>query len=90
MRTYFPSLMNILIYQSQNLIKNISYNLTFAKLKEMKDKGAATFVQNEESSVVFGMPGEAVKLDAATYILSPEEIADRLYALVKKAKERFL
>ena len=60
------------------------------ELKEMKDKGAATFVQNEESSVVFGMPGEAVKLDAATYILSPEEIADSLSALVKKAKERFL
>jgi len=53
------------------------------ELKEMKDKGAATFVQNKESSVVFGMPGEAVKLDAATYILPPEEIADSLAALVK-------
>ena len=57
-------------------------------LKEMKDKGSATFVQNEESCVVFGMPGEAVKLEAATYILSPEEIADSLTALV--ADRRFL
>ncbi len=53
------------------------------ELKEMKDKGAATFVQNKESSVVFGMPGEAVKLDAATYILSPVEIAASLAAFVK-------
>jgi two-component system chemotaxis response regulator CheB len=60
------------------------------ELKEMKDKGAATFAQNKESSVVFGMPGEAVKLDAATYILSPEEIADNLAALVKKTDGGFL
>jgi len=60
------------------------------ELKEMKDKGAATFVQNEESSVVFGMPGEAIKLDAATYILSPEEIADGLAALVTKNNRRLL
>lgn len=53
------------------------------ELKEMKDKGAITFAQNEKSSVVFGMPGEAVKLGAATYILSPEEIADALAALLK-------
>ena len=60
------------------------------ELKEMKDKGAATFAQNKESSVVFGMPGEAVKLDAATYILSPEEIADNLAALVKKTDGGYL
>jgi two-component system chemotaxis response regulator CheB len=60
-----------------------------AELKEMKNKGAITFVQNEESSVVFGMPGEAVKLDAATYVLSPEEIADSLSALVNKANGRY-
>ncbi|MFA5858476.1 MAG: chemotaxis-specific protein-glutamate methyltransferase CheB [Elusimicrobiota bacterium] len=60
------------------------------ELKEMKDKGAVTLVQNEESSIIFGMPGEAIKLDAATYILSPEEIADSLAALVKKNNGRFL
>jgi two-component system chemotaxis response regulator CheB len=45
-------------------------------LKTMKDKGALTFVQNEESSVVFGMPGEALKIGAADYALSPEKIAE--------------
>jgi two-component system, chemotaxis family, protein-glutamate methylesterase/glutaminase len=54
------------------------------ELKLMKDKGAITIVQNEESSVVFGMPGEAIKLNAATLVLSPEEISSALAGLVKK------
>jgi two-component system chemotaxis response regulator CheB len=46
------------------------------ELKDMKDKGAITVVQNEESSVVFGMPGEALRIGAANQILSPEMIAE--------------
>ncbi|MCT4621940.1 MAG: chemotaxis-specific protein-glutamate methyltransferase CheB [Marinisporobacter sp.] len=46
------------------------------ELKLLKDEGAMTVVQDQGSSVVYGMPGEAVKLNAATYILSPEKIAD--------------
>ncbi|MEZ0298671.1 MAG: chemotaxis-specific protein-glutamate methyltransferase CheB [Candidatus Methylacidiphilales bacterium] len=52
-----------------------------AELKEMRDQGAMTIAQNQESCVVFGMPGQAVKLDAAEHILSPEEIADLLTRL---------
>jgi two-component system chemotaxis response regulator CheB len=53
-----------------------------AELKLMKDRGAVTIAQNRESSVVNGMPGEAVKLGGATYVLSADKIADRLVALV--------
>lgn len=45
-----------------------------AELKLMKDNGAITVAQDEASSVVYGMPGEAVKLNATTYVLSPNEI----------------
>ena len=55
-----------------------------AELKILKDQGAVTLVQNQESSVVFGMPGEAVGLGAATYVLPPEGIADRLIALASR------
>src|SRR4030043_102542 len=48
------------------------------ELKVMKDKGAFTVVQNEESSVVFGMPGEALRIGAADQALSPERIAEIL------------
>jgi two-component system, chemotaxis family, protein-glutamate methylesterase/glutaminase len=54
------------------------------ELKLMKEKGAITIAQNEESSVVFGMPGEAVKINAETLILSPEDISKTLIALTNK------
>ncbi|MBL8473840.1 MAG: chemotaxis response regulator protein-glutamate methylesterase [Rhodocyclaceae bacterium] len=38
-------------------------------LKEMHDGGAATVAQDEASSVVFGMPKEAIKLGAADQVL---------------------
>jgi two-component system chemotaxis response regulator CheB len=48
------------------------------ELKAMKDKGAFTIVQNEQSSVVFGMPGEALRIGASDQALSPERIAEIL------------
>ena len=48
------------------------------ELRLMKAKGAVTIAQDEESSVVFGMPGAAVELDAAMYVLSPDKIAETL------------
>jgi len=51
------------------------------ELKMMREKGAVTFAQNEESSAVFGIPGAAVKLDAASYVLPPEKIAEVLARL---------
>lgn len=53
------------------------------ELKTMKDKGAITIVQNEASCVVFGMPGEAVKMGAADHILTPGKIAELLTDLFK-------
>jgi two-component system chemotaxis response regulator CheB len=38
-------------------------------LLEMKEAGATTFAQDEESCVVFGMPKEAIKLGAADDVL---------------------
>lgn len=53
------------------------------ELRQMKERGAVTVVQDQESSVVFGMPGEAVKLGAAEYILAPDRIAELLTQLVQ-------
>lgn len=52
------------------------------ELKMMKDMGALTIAQDEASSVVHGMPGEAIKLGAAMYVLPPEAIAAMLVDLV--------
>jgi len=47
-------------------------------LLEMKEAGAMTIVQDEASSVVFGMPGAAIKLGAANRVLSLKMILDYL------------
>jgi two-component system chemotaxis response regulator CheB len=44
-------------------------------LLDMKQAGAETIAQNEETCVVFGMPKEAIKLDAANKILALDKIA---------------
>jgi len=56
------------------------------QLKSWKEKGGITIVQDKESSVVYGMPGEAIKLGAAKYILPPEEIAWKLTRVVGKSQ----
>lgn len=43
-------------------------------LLEMKDAGADTIAQNEETSVVFGMPKEAIKRGGVNHILPLTEI----------------
>jgi two-component system chemotaxis response regulator CheB len=50
-------------------------------LLEMKQAGAATLAQDETSSVVWGMPGSAVRLGAVDEVLPLDRIADRLLAL---------
>lgn len=45
-------------------------------LLEMKEAGALTIAQDEQSCVVFGMPKEAIALDAANKILPLEKIAN--------------
>jgi two-component system, chemotaxis family, protein-glutamate methylesterase/glutaminase len=52
-----------------------------AELKTMREKGAVTIIQDQASSVVFGMPGAAFALDAADCVLPPEEIARALQTL---------
>jgi len=47
-------------------------------LLEMKKAGADTIAQNEETCVVFGMPKEAIKLDATNKILPLDKIASHV------------
>jgi two-component system chemotaxis response regulator CheB len=51
------------------------------ELKLMKEQGALTIAQDRSSSVVHGMPGEAIRLDGASYVLSPEQIHMTLISL---------
>jgi two-component system chemotaxis response regulator CheB len=55
-------------------------------LLAMKNKGSHTIAQDEESSVVFGMPREAIRLSAATEVISLHQIAEHLISVLKIAK----
>jgi two-component system chemotaxis response regulator CheB len=57
-------------------------------LLAMHEAGAATLVQDEASSVVFGMPGAALARGAAAEALAPETIADRIRQLVGTLPDR--
>ncbi len=50
-------------------------------LLEMREAGAETIAQDEESCVVFGMPKEAIRLNAAARIVSLDKIASTILAL---------
>jgi two-component system chemotaxis response regulator CheB len=56
-------------------------------LMEMKEAGAVTFAQDEASSVVFGMPREAILLGAVSTVLSLDELPA---ALVRAAAAQTL
>ena len=43
-------------------------------LKEMREAGAPTVAQDEKSCVVFGMPKEAIAMEAAGKVLSLNSI----------------
>jgi two-component system chemotaxis response regulator CheB len=55
-----------------------------AGLLEMREAGAHTIAQDEESSVVFGMPMEAIKIEAAERVVSLSRIAAALVNFLKK------
>ncbi len=54
------------------------------ELRLLKDKGAVTIAQDAETSVIHGMPGEAIQLGAVLYTLPPEQIAALLVTLATR------
>ena len=52
-----------------------------AGLRRLHEAGAVTVAQSEATSVVFGMPGEAVRMQAAQHVLAPGEIAGLMLRL---------
>jgi two-component system chemotaxis response regulator CheB len=53
-------------------------------LRLMRAAGAATVAQDEATSVVFGMPGEAIRLGAAEHVLPPLESGRMIRALADR------
>ncbi len=56
------------------------------ELLSLRSKGVRTIVQDENSSIVFGMPGEAIRLGAAELIRPIDEISETLLLMLKQVK----
>jgi two-component system chemotaxis response regulator CheB len=54
-------------------------------LLAMRQAGALTLAQDEKTSVVWGMPGAAVKIDAAQHVLPLNQIAPYLLRVRRAA-----
>jgi two-component system chemotaxis response regulator CheB len=52
-------------------------------MKDLHDEGAFTIAQDQDSSIVWGMPGEAVKMEAVDMVLPLLKIPA---AVIKKCK----
>jgi len=53
-------------------------------LKEIQEAGAPTIAQDQKTSVVWGMPGEAVKLGAADKVLALDAIPKNILDFVMR------
>ena len=53
-------------------------------LKDMRDAGARTLAQDEASCVVFGMPKEAIKLDAVDRVLPLQDIPREIMGVARR------
>lgn len=58
------------------------------EMKRIRDHGGLTIIQDKESSVVYGMPGEAARIGGAAFVLPPERIPSKIEGVVRlKEKE---
>jgi len=57
-----------------------------AGMKELHDAGAGTIAQDEKTSVVWGMPGEAVKLGGVDSVLPLNSVSGKIITLSKQIK----
>ncbi|HHY12154.1 MAG TPA: chemotaxis response regulator protein-glutamate methylesterase [Firmicutes bacterium] len=55
-------------------------------LKAMRDAGANTIAQDEESCVVFGMPKAAINIRAAGFVLPLPDIPEKVVSLINKSR----
>lgn len=58
------------------------------ELLALNQAGSLTFAQDRASALVYGMPGEAVRLNAAKFVMEPETIGTTLAMLLAEGGNR--
>jgi two-component system chemotaxis response regulator CheB len=55
-------------------------------LKNLRAAGGVTVAQDANSSVIHGMPGAAIAIDAADFVLSPDDIARAMLEFARRGR----
>lgn len=58
------------------------------EMKKLRESGALTIAQDKESSLVHGMPGEAIKLGGVDHVLNIDQIKQVLQEIENGSKKR--
>ncbi|MFP4415753.1 MAG: chemotaxis protein CheB [Chitinivibrionales bacterium] len=59
------------------------------EMLDIKKAGGVTIVQDKETSVVYGMPGAALELGAAMYVMDPVRIAQSLESFLDSMESKW-
>ena len=94
---YIPSV-NILFHSTARIYKNRALGIVLSGmgkdgslgLLEMRRAGAATVAQNEETSVVYGMPKVATSMGAVMEEMTPSDISALLLSLHERSKKHVI
>jgi two-component system chemotaxis response regulator CheB len=52
-------------------------------MARLHEQGCYTMAQDQASSIVFGMPGEAIKLGAAEFVGNPRQIQEKIHQILQ-------
>lgn len=85
--TFFASLAEVHQSHSIGVVLSGTASDGTSGLKAIKDHGGITFAQDQESSEYKDMPRSAVQAGVVDFILSPEEIPQKLLEITKIAKK---
>lgn len=77
----FSSVANVIKNKAMGILLTGMGSDGAVQLKKMKEQGAITIAQDKETSLIYGMPAQAVALEATLFILTPEEIAETIASL---------
>ena len=69
------------------IVAHVDHGKTTLVDAMLRQAGAFTIAQDEETSVVFGMPKEAIALGAAARVLPLNRIAGEIGEFARKAEE---
>jgi len=58
------------------------------ELKRLRERGARTIAQDENTSVVFGMPREAINMGAAEFVSPLDQVAEKIVRLLNSNKSK--